>query len=179
MRSAAMVGAIAMLSVLTAAGCTGDRPMSPSAGSFSRIRPLRTAIVLEPVVSQFRIAPPPGKVGRFRCRSGFAFLRGPGANPARCYRQIGRPVTITSAAIAAVEDLSPKWGLVITLPRRERAALAAVSRREVGHLLAVVVAGKVWEIPYVQTPLPDGMFEIGGLTRTQANLLQRTLVQTG
>jgi len=179
MRSAAAGAAIAV-SVLAAPGCTGDHPMSPvSAGSTPQIRPLRSAIVLEPVVSQLRIPPPPGKAGRFTCRPGFAVLPGPGANPALCYKQTGKPVTITSAAVFAVEDLPPRWGLAITLPPGDRSALAAFSRRAVGHQIAIIVAGKAWAVPYVQTPLTHGTFEIPGLTRTQANLLQRSLVHTG
>jgi hypothetical protein len=179
MRSAAASAAIAV-SVLAAAGCTGDRPMSEvSAGSTPQIRPLRSAIVLEQVVSQLRIPPPPGKAGRFKCRPGFAVLPGPGANPALCYKQIGKPVTFTSAAVVQIQDLPPRWSLAIELPPGERAALAAVSTRAVGHQLAIIVAGKAWAVPLVQTPLPDGTFEIPGLTRTQADLLQRTLTQSG
>ena len=65
------------------------------------------------------------------------------------------------------------------LPSGDRAALAAVSTRAVGHQLAIIVAGKAWAIVYAQTPLTHGRFEIPGLTRTEVNTLRRMLVQSG
>jgi hypothetical protein len=178
MRSVAAGVAIAV-STLAAAGCTGHRPTRlVSSGSAAQIRHLASAIVLESVVSRFRI-PPPVNGGRFRCPRGFAFIAGPGANPALCYKRIGESVTITSAAVGPVEEASRKWGLAITVPPGDRAALAAVSTRAVGHQLAMIVAGEAWAVPYGQTPLTHGMFEIPGLTRTQAKLVQRLLDQSG
>lgn len=179
MRPAVASAAVAM-SVLAAAGCAGGRPIKPViAVSAPQIRSLASAIVLEPVVSRPGIPPTPGKVGRFKCRPGFAFFRGPGANPRLCYKPIGKPVTITSAAVFSIEDLPRKWGLGITLPSGDRAALAAVSTRAVGHQLAIIVAGKAWALVYAQTPLTHGRFEIPGLTRTEVNTLRRMLVQSG
>jgi hypothetical protein len=168
------------VSVLAAAGCTGGRPSNPvSSVPAPQIRPLGSAIILEPLVSRMRVPPAPGQVGRFTCRPGFAFLPGPGANPTLCYRQIGKPVTITSAAVFSIEDLPQNWGLAITVPPGDRAALAAVSTRAVGHQLAIIVAGKAWAIVYGQTPLTHGRFEILGLTRTGVSALRRMLVQSG
>jgi hypothetical protein len=186
MRFAAAGAAIAV-SVLAAAGCTSGLPTSSaSSGSVPptrplapRIGPLASAIVLQPVVSQLRIPPPSGKAGRFRCRPGFAFLPGPGSNPALCYKQIGKPVTIASAAVFRSEDLPRKFSLAITLAPGDRAALTAVTTRAVGHQLAIIVAGKAWAILVGQTPLTHGMFEIPGLSRIAVNLLQGALVHSG
>ena len=68
------------------------------------LRHLASPIVLEVMLGQS-----PSAAGG--CPAGSAALSGPGAGPGLCYRQLGRPVTINSAAIsfppARPDSLSP------------------------------------------------------------------------
>ena len=64
------------------------------------------------------------------CPAGSAALSGPGAGPGLCYRQLGKPVTITSAAVSLPSGLPPgASGLLITVPAADVAALTAITTK--------------------------------------------------
>src|SRR5712691_7339861 len=96
-------------------GCEGACSAGPPAG-IGHCLVGRSQPAADPVAA--------GKAGQFTCRRGFAFMPGPGANRTLCYKQIGKPLTITSAAVFRVEDSPRTYSLAITLPPGDRAALA-------------------------------------------------------
>lgn len=94
--------------VLTIASCASNPVAAPTpaattpqppattpqpAATVPQPRHLASPIVLEAMLSQ-----PPSSAGG--CPAGSAALSGPGAGPGVCYRQLGKPVTITSAAVS-------------------------------------------------------------------------------
>jgi hypothetical protein len=103
----------------------------------------------------------------------------------QCYRQLGKPLTITSAAVTyfqqpARNQQPANYGLFITLPAADRAALLAITTKAFHSRdpLAIIVAGKTWGVPLVLAPFTGGRFEIGTQSTNQALQLQRTLVPT-
>lgn len=173
----------AVLLLAAAAACTSPRPGSPAAAvTAPRVRHLAAPIVLEAVTSRHRSPPPPPSTARGSCPAGFAALPGPGADPDLCYHQLGRPMTITYAAIALIPPQTPpmSYGLAISLRRGDRARLQAITTQAAGHQVAFIVAGRAWAIPYVPAgPLTHGQFEILVPTRQQASDLLRILGQPG
>lgn len=106
------------------------------------------------------------------------------ANP--CYRMLGRPVTITSAAISPVYSFHPptppggaavpvQYGFNIALPAAGAAALTAVTTTasESHGYLDISVSGKIWLIPQVLQPFTN--FQIFLASRNQALQLRRHL----
>ena len=123
--------------------------------------------------------PPPATVPG-RCPAGFAALSGPDANPALCYRRLGRPMVITYAAISPApgfSDQAPYYALNVTLPASDRAALQAITTSAHGRKLAVIVAGQAWVIFEERGALTLGGFQILVSTRRQADELLRILGQ--
>jgi len=174
------VARLTALVLLLAAACTS----SPSAAPATRapqMRHLAAAIVLEAVMSRPRLPPPPppSTAVRGRCPAGFAALSGQDADPARCYKQLGGPMTVTYAAISPVPYSAPgPYGLTVFVRAGDRAALAAITTRAEGHQLAMIVASQAWSIPEViDGPLTGGVFEILVQTRQQADELLRILEQ--
>jgi hypothetical protein len=101
-----------------------------------------------------------------------------------CYRPVGRPVTITSAAVSSVttrpNQPAPAWyGFVVAFPTADVPALTALIRQayDSGDALGMSVAGKLW-----QAPQPRSKFnalravQINLLSRNQAVQLYRLLV---
>jgi hypothetical protein len=101
-----------------------------------------------------------------------------------CYRQVGRRVTITSAAVSSVtthpNPPGPAWYVFsVAFPAADVAALTALIQQAYGSgdALGVSVAGKLW-----QAPQPRRKFsalrgeQINLLSRTQAFQLYRLLV---
>jgi hypothetical protein len=110
----------------------------------------------------------------------------PPAPPAgvACYRPVGTPVTITSAAVSSVttdqHQPEPAWHVfVVAFPTADVAALTALIRQayDSGDAVGMSVAGKLW-----QAPQPRRRFnalraeQISLLSRTQAFQLYRLLV---
>ena len=165
------LGAVA----LTAAGCSQALPLGPAPAAQHH---LATAIVLQIVVSQQE-----GPAGS--CPDGSARLpRAAEAFPGsgQCYRKTGTPVTITSGAVSyvqqpAVNQQPANYGLMITVPAADRAALLAITTKAYHsrHPLATIVAGRTWGVPNVAGPF-TGWFEISAQSAKQALHLQRTLV---
>ena len=113
----------------------------------------------------------------------------PSAPPAgvACYRPVGTPVTITSAAVSSVttnrNQQGPAWYVfVVAFPAADVPALTALIRQayDSGDALGMSVAGKLW-----QAPQPRRKFialraeKINLLSRNQAFQLYRLLVPSG
>jgi hypothetical protein len=166
--------------VLTVAGCTGQlTPLGPDAAP--QPRHLGSPIVLRAM----RVQNPTPAEG---CPAGFTRLSAPGQNPG-CYRPLGTPVTITSAAVspgptvgpASPSDAPPSaYGLLITLPAADRAELTAVTTQAYDSQGAVDIsaAGKTWALPMAVAPITHGQFTIMLTSRTEALQLQRVLASS-
>lgn len=179
--------------VLAVAGCSGALPLGPAPAPAPPPRHLAAAIVMEPGLSQ------PGPSGT-PCAAGSVALTGPGVirsapvgTPANdpefatmCFRPLGKPVTFTSAGVALYQQLAggqpvphpAGWGLSITLPAAEAAALNAVTAKIAGtkDQLATIVAGQTWGLPQVKGPLTNGEFLIAASSKSQALQFERILV---
>ena len=71
-----------------------------------------------------------------------------------CYRPVGTPVTITSAAVSSVTAYRNQpgpatYGFVVAFPTADVAALTAVIRQaqDSGDATSISVAGKLWQDP--------------------------------
>jgi hypothetical protein len=108
----------------------------------------------------------------------------PGAGVA-CYLPVGRPVTVTSAAVSAVtsQQTSPAaYGFVVAFPAADVAALTAVIRQayDSGDALGMSVAGKLWQAPPTRGRVTALRAEqINLLSRAQALQLYRLLIPSG
>jgi hypothetical protein len=104
-----------------------------------------------------------------------------------CFIRVGRPVTITSAAVSSVttnrNQPGPTWYVfVVAFPAADVPALTALIHQAYASrdALGVTVAGKLW-----QAPQPRRNFnalraeQINLLSRTQAFQLYRLLVPSG
>ncbi|HEY2640244.1 MAG TPA: hypothetical protein VGI66_10235 [Streptosporangiaceae bacterium] len=173
-RPAAAGIAVAAL-VVTVAGCSHALPLGLEPATQHH---LATPIVLQIVRSQ-----PSSRAGG--CPAGSATLppkalEFPGSG--QCYRETGKPVTFTSAAVRYVQQPATNqqpanYGLMITVPAADRAALLAITTKAYHSRdpLAIIVAGKTWGVPNVAGPF-TGRFEIPTQSANQALQLQRTLV---
>ena len=160
---------------LTVAGCSHALPLGHAPAAQQR---LNSAIVLQIVASQ-----PSSTAGS--CPSGSASLpkaawQFPGSG--QCYRRLGKPLTITSAAVRylqqpAAHQQPANYGLGISVPAADRAALMAITTKAYHSRdeLATIVAGKTWSVANVESPF-TGQFEIPAHNANQALQLQRTLV---
>jgi hypothetical protein len=104
-----------------------------------------------------------------------------------CYRPVGTPVTITSAAVSSVTtnrtQPGPAWYVfVVAFPTTDVPALTALIRQayDSGDAVGVSVAGKLWQAPQPRSKLIALRAEqIHLLSRTQAFQLYRLLVPPG
>jgi hypothetical protein len=177
-RAGAAVAAVAAVA-LSMAGCSHVLPVGPTPPPAPVPRHLATAIVLQVVRSQ-----PPSSAGS--CPAGSVHLpplavAAPGGG--RCYRQLGRPLSVTSAAVtyyqrAASSQQPANYGLLIALPAASRAALLAMTTRAYNarDQMATIVAGKTWGIAVVMAPFAGGQFEIAAQGASQARQLQHALI---
>jgi hypothetical protein len=107
----------------------------------------------------------------------------PGAGVA-CYRPVGTPVTITSAAVSSVSTYAHQpgpasYGFVVAFPAADVAALTAVIRQayDSSDALGMSVAGKLWQAPQPRSKATAlRAAQINLLSRTQAVQLYRLLV---
>lgn len=107
----------------------------------------------------------------------------PGAGVA-CYRPVGTPVTITSAAVSSVATFRHQpgpasYGFVVAFPAADVAALTAAIRQayDSGDALGMSVSGKLWQAPQPRSKLTALRAEqINLFSRTQALQLYRLLV---
>lgn len=112
----------------------------------------------------------------------------PPAPPAgvACYRPVGTPVTITSAAVSSVTTYrnqpGPAWYVfVVAFPTADVTALTALIRQahDSGDALRMSVVGKLWQAPQSRRKFIALRAEqINLLSRTQAFQLHRLLVSS-
>jgi hypothetical protein len=104
-----------------------------------------------------------------------------------CYLPVGRPVTITSAAVSSVttyrhQQGPASYGFVVAFPTTDVPALTALIRQAYasGDALGMSVAGKLWQAPQpLRKIIALRAEQIDLLTRTQAFQLYRVLVPSG
>jgi hypothetical protein len=200
--------------VLVAAGCSTITPLGPDPTPVS-LPPARD--LGSPIIVQVMRSQPPTPAGQCPAGSVALFglepnvlrtavassvpvpVQGSTATPAppatppappagvTCYLPVGRPVTITSAAVSSVttypQQMGPAfYGFVVAFPAAGVAALTAAIRQayDSGDALGMSVAGKLW-----QAPQPRRRFnalraeQINLLSREQALQLYRLLVPSG
>jgi hypothetical protein len=139
----ASAGIALAAAALTVAGCSQALPIGPAPATQHH---LASAVVLQIVLS--RPSSPAGGCSAGSARLPRAAEDFPGSG--QCYRRIGRPLTITSAAVAYVQQPAANqqpasYGLAITVP----------------------AAGKTWGVPNVGGPF-TGRFEIPAQNAKQA-----------
>jgi hypothetical protein len=139
---------------------------------------LRTAVVQQPLPAQ----PVQGSTAT----PAPATPPAPAAGVA-CYLPVGRPVTITSAAVSSVatsrnQPGPASYGFVVAFPTADVPALTALIRQayDSGDALGMSVAGKLWQAPQLRREFNALRAEqINLLSRTQAVQLYRLLVPSG
>jgi hypothetical protein len=162
---ASTLAAIAI--VLTVASCSHVTPLNADpAASVSPQQRLGSPIVLQAMLGE--PATPAGG-----CPAGYVALSGPDAATGLCYRKLGTPVTITSAAEYTSLERTPSGqeipGLMIILPAAEKAELTAVTTTAFNSqgYVDISVANKSWGIPKQLQPLTAGQFTIVPSSRNQ------------
>ena len=156
-QSSVLASVIAAGLMLTVASCSHITPIGPAATS-PQPRHLRSPFVLEAV----RIQPSSPAGG---CPAGSVSLSG---GPGQCYRKLGTPVTITSAAVSShlptppPGQKTPQYGFIITVPAVDQAALTAVTTTAANAhgYLSISVGGRTWLLPRVLQPFTSPHFEI-------------------
>lgn len=166
---------------LIVASCSHITPLGPEQ---PRPHHLRFPIILQAMRTQ-----PPTPAGR--CAAGAIALPG---GPGQCYRKIGTPMTITSAAVS-VATLTPSqlntsssqaagppsYAFMIALPVSEAAALTKITTTasDARGYLTFSAAGRTWLLPRVLQPFTRPQFEIIPSSRSQARWLRHILVPPG
>jgi len=169
--------------VLTIASCSHLTPLGPdAAATMPPPRHLGSPIILQVMRSQ-----PPTPAGG--CPAGWTAVPAPGAAPSPCYRPVGTPVTITSAAVSPVslsrqtpppgQPAGPtSYEFTVAVPAADVAAVTAVITQAYHSrgALGVSVAGKTWTAPQVAGPFPGRQLQIALPSRNQALRLYHILV---
>jgi hypothetical protein len=101
-----------------------------------------------------------------------------------CFLPVGRPVTITSAAVSSVttyqHQLGPaSYGFVVAFPAADMTALTAVISQayDARDSVGMSVAGKLWQAPRIlRKYIALRAAQINLLSRSQALQLYRLLV---
>ena len=163
--------------VLALASCSHIAPLGPvpdpSAVTTPAVPPqhLRSPFVLEAV----RVQSPTPSGG---CPAGSVALS---AGPGQCYRQLGTPLTITSAYVGSVVTGTPyipagQYGFWVTLPAADLPALQAMTTAAAHSqgFLDISVAGQTWLLPQVRRPF-TGPLEMVLSSKNQVLLLHRLL----
>ena len=170
--SSILASVLAVGLMLTVASCSHITPIGPGA-TMPQPRHLRSPFVLEAV----RVQPSSPGGG---CPAGSVSLSG---GPGQCYRKLGTPVTITSAAVSSHLPTPPpgqktsQYGFIITVPAAKQAALTAVTTTAANAhgYLSISVAGRTWLLPRVVRPFTSPHFEVTFPNRNQVLQLQRML----
>jgi len=182
-RPASFLASVLAAGLMLAVASCGSHltPLGP-APSAPQPQHLRSPIVLQAM--RFQEPTPAGG-----CPAGFTKLSGPGSGPA-CYRPLGAPVKITSAAVSPGPTVGPAspsnappsgYGLLFALPGSEEAELTAVTTQAADSKGAVdiSVAGKIWGLPMTFAPITQGQFEIVLPDKNELSQLQRILGLSG
>jgi hypothetical protein len=104
-----------------------------------------------------------------------------------CYRPVGTPVTVTSAAVSSVtiyqHQTGPaSYGFVVAFPTADVPALTALIRQayDSGDAVGMSVAGKLWQAPQLRRKVTALRAEqINLFSRNQAIQLHSLLVPSG
>jgi hypothetical protein len=175
------VAALALALVGAVAGCGQVLPLGPYG-------PPVPGPLAVPIIMRLALSQPPLPAGG--CPAGYGIFAAAGpdspGNPGTCYRTTGTPVTFTTAAVTLYlqpEGSDPvrqpaTWGLAVTVPGAEAAALTAITARSHGtrHPVAISISGTTWAVIPTGTPLTNGRFVFMTQSKNQALQLQRTLV---
>jgi hypothetical protein len=175
-RSSVPAGLLAAAGImLTVASCSSRiTPLGPdpAASTMPPSHHLGSPISLQ--VMRSRPATASGK-----CAAGYVALSAPNS-AGTCYRKLGTPVTITSAAVSPVSPHGQPalYGFMVAVPAADVAAVTAVIKQAYAArgALAVNVAGKTWSAPQVLQPFSGRQFQIALPNRNQAVQLYRILV---
>jgi hypothetical protein len=196
--------------VLALAGCSHVTPLGPDPAPVS-LPPARD--LGSPIVMQIMRSQPPAPAGQCPAGSIALFgsepdvprtsaalaqpVRGGTATPAAasatppppgagvaCYRPVGTPVTITSAALSSVtanrNQPGPAWyEFVVAFPAADVPALTALIRQayNAGDAVGMSVDGKLWQAPQTRRRFNALRAEqVNLLSRNQALQLYRLLV---
>jgi hypothetical protein len=201
--------------VLVIAGCSNVTPLGPGPApvSLPPARQLGSPISMQVMRSEPPTAPgkcPTGSIALFGSDpnvprtaaapvhtkpiqgSTAAPLPAPATPPApgvgiACFRPVGTPVTITTAAVSSVttnrNQPGPAWYVfVVAFPAADVPALTALIRQayNAGDALGMSVAGKLWQAPQTRRKFIALRAEqINLLSRKQAVQLYRLLVPSG
>ena len=179
-RRPAGVGIALAALALACAGCSHILPLGPAPPA---PRHLASAVILQLVLSQ-----PPSPAGG--CPAGYTTLSAPFTDypevPDACYRNLGKPVTFTSAAVTmayqpATNQQPALYGLDLTLSAAEAAALTAITTKafDTRDQMTVSIAGKTWGVFMTAGPFTNGQFGILVQSENQALELQRILIPPG
>jgi len=202
----ASVLAVASL-MLAVASCSQITPLGPSGIQFPAPRQLGSPIIVQAMGVQpataaggcpagwIAVSLSPGGGPRPATQAVPVVTNGASAAPASpsppgsvtCYRPVGTPVTITSAAVSAVGTFVPPpgqangpdlYGFVVAVPDADVAAVTAVIRQayDSHSAVGITVAGKLWQAPVVFKPFAGQRLEISFLSRNEARQLYRLLV---
>jgi hypothetical protein len=173
-----LAGVLAAGLVLTVASCSNVAPLGPvAAATMPQPHKLRAPFVLQAMRAR------PAELPSGGCPAGYVALAG---KQGWCYRKIGTPVTITSAAVSPVTAEKPPQGqqagpaqyaFTLTLPASDVHALTAVTTTaaNVQGALALSVDGRTWVLPEVGAPFTGPQFQVPLPSRSQALQLQRIL----
>jgi hypothetical protein len=162
---------------LACAGCSHILPLGPAPAA---PRQLASAIILRLVLIQ-----PPSPAGG--CPPGYTTLSAPFTDypevPDACYRDLGQPVTITTAAVAmsyqpASNQQPALYGLTFTVPAAKAPALTAITTQafESRDPMAISTAGQTWGVILTAGPFTNGQFGIWVQSKSQVLQLQRELL---
>jgi hypothetical protein len=179
-QSSVLVNVMAAGLMLAVGGCSHITPLGPD--STPTMPPQRH--LGSPLIVQVMRSRPITASGK--CPAGYLALSAPGYAGA-CYRSLGTPVRITSAAISSVSTYRPppgqpkgpsSYGFMIAVPVADVAAVTAVIRKAYDSRAAVgiSVAGKLWEAPSVDSPFSGKQLQVSLFSRNQALQLYRILV---
>ena len=183
--------------LMLTAGCSHLTPLGPDpAATIPQPHHLRSPFVLESMRTQ-QAAPGGG------CPAGFTKPSAPVQGPG-CYRPLGAPVTITTAAVSPVSSFQQpvppgqqagplQYGFWITLPAADAPTVAAVIPTAPGHagpptarvaasstaVPAISVAHRTWVLVGFSTRLGGRQLEVFLPSRNQALQLQRMLAASG
>jgi len=179
-QSSVLASVMAAGLMLAVCGCSHIAPIGPD--STPTMPPQRH--LGSPIIVQVMRSRPATAAGR--CPPGYLALSTPGY-AGTCYRSLGTPVAITSAAVSSVSAYRPppgqpkgpsSYGFIVAVPAADVAAVTAVIRKAYtsGGAVGISVAGKLWEAPSVRSPFSGRQFQVSLLSRNQALQLYRILV---
>ncbi len=178
--------------MLTIAGCSHLAPIGPDHSPGAVVPPGPVAMPASPshlgspIILQVMRSQPPTPAGG--CPARWVALSTAGS-ARTCYRKLGTPVTITSAAVSSVYTYRPRspsghaaaaasYGIFVAVPAADVMPVTAAIRRAYKSrgALAISVADQIWAAPQVIKPFPGQQFEIGLPGRNRALQLYRILV---